>query len=44
MGGFGIGFWELVIIAVAGLAVVGVVGGVIAATLAASSSRDREGR
>ena len=44
MGGFGIGFFELIIIAVAGLALVGVVGGIIAATVIASSSRDREKR
>lgn len=44
MSGFGIGLWELVIIAVAGLSLVGVVGGIIAAVVIASSSRDREGR
>jgi hypothetical protein len=44
MSGFGIGIWELIIIAVAGLSLVGVVGGIIAATVIASSSRDREGR
>ena len=44
MGGFGIGFWELVIIAIVGLSLVGVVGGIIAATVVASSGRGREER
>jgi hypothetical protein len=43
-GGIGIGFFELIIIGVAGLALLGLVGGIIAATVMASSSRDREGR
>ena len=38
----GIGFWELVIIAVVGLSLVGIVGGIIAAVVIASSSRQRE--
>lgn len=40
----GIGFWELIIIAIMGLLVLGVVGGVIAAVVIASSSRGREGK
>jgi hypothetical protein len=40
----GIGIWELVIIAIVGLLVLGVIGGVIAAVVIASSSRGREGK
>jgi hypothetical protein len=40
----GIGFWELIIIAIMGLLLLGVVGGIVAAVVIASSSRGREGK
>jgi hypothetical protein len=41
-GGIGIGFFELLIIAIAGLMVLGVIGGIVAVVVIASSSRERE--
>ena len=40
----GIGFWELIIIAIMGLLLLGVIGGIVAAVVIASSSRGREGK
>jgi hypothetical protein len=40
----GIGFWELIIIAIMGLLLLGVIGGIIAAVVIAASSRGREGK
>lgn len=40
----GIGFWELVIIAIMGLLLLGVIGGIVAAVVIASSNRGREGK
>lgn len=40
----GLGFFEILIIAVVGLMVLAVVGGVVAAVVIASSSRSREGK
>jgi hypothetical protein len=43
-GMFGIGIAEIAILVIVGLLILGVVGGIIAATVIASSSRSREGK